>query len=159
MPQIAFAASGTGPGGYTWKDCLEPGGPSCAYTLTALGDDMTGLCSDEIYNDASDSLGFSFPFYGISYSDYAVSSNGLVYLANAPGSGSDVVNASLTGLEGRPILAVLWDDWAMDNWDELFGFCPRDPECSNSGWEPFLIESFQRAIGNDAGVPYKEFGW
>lgn len=155
----ASAERGTGPGGYAWVDCLESDGPPCAYTLAATTDGSSGLCSDEMYNDPFDSIGFAFPFYRASYSDYAVSANGVLYLFNWPLSGVDVVNADLTGLEGRAFLSVLWDDWAMDNWDESFGFCPRDPECSNTGWEPLDVESFQRGAGNDAGVPYREFGW
>lgn len=152
----ARAASGTGPGGYTWKDCDEPDGPPCTYTITATSDGLTGLCSEEIYDDPADGLGFAFPFYGTNFADYAVSANGVVYLDNAPACCDDT-NAALSGGEARPFVAVLWDDWAMDNDDELGFFC-ANPGCSNSGPVTF-VESFQRGSGVELGVRYKEFEW
>ncbi|MEM7247836.1 MAG: hypothetical protein AAF533_21035 [Acidobacteriota bacterium] len=153
----AKADRGTGPGGYTWKDCREPDGPPCDYVINAASDAFTGLCSDEVFDDPFDALGFTFRFYGVDYTDYAISANGVVYFTGAPACCDDT-NAALTGMEGRSFAAVLWDDWAMDNLDALLLICTTLPACSNTG--PLtMIESFRRGSGVDAGVPYKDFEW
>jgi hypothetical protein len=154
LPVAGEAASGSGPGGYIWKDCREPGGPPCSITPVARSDNFTGLCSDEIFNPA-DGIGFQFPFYGTTYSDYAISANGTIYLSGAPVD--DANNAALTGNEGAAFIAPLWDDWAMDNDDVLMLICP-DPGCSNTG--PLgPVESYQKGAGSDATGRFKEFRW
>lgn len=155
LPALAAARTGTGPGGYVWKDCEEPDGPTCNYEIRAVSDGLTGLCSDEIYAPPG-GLGFSFPFYGTTFSSFFMSANGVIYLSNRPAS--DAANAALTGLEGRPIIAPLWDDWAMDNDDELAFFCP-DPGCANSGPITF-VESYRLGTGVDpGGVAYRDIEW
>jgi len=150
---MAEAASGSGPGGYLWQDCREPGGPPCNITPVARSDRFTGLCSDEVYNPA-DGLGFPFRFYGTTYTDYTISANGTIYLNGAPVD--DAANAALTGNEGLAFIAPLWDDWAMDNDDPAMFLCP-DPGCSNTG--PFAVESYQKGSGSDAQGRFKEFRW
>ena len=150
----AFAARGTGPGGYTWKDCFEPDGPICDYVLTASSDGLTGLCSDEVYRIPG-GFGFTFPFYGVNYTALYVSGNGTAYFGTRPGPDPD--NNPLTGMEGRPFVAVLWDDWAMDNDDEFAIIC-NDPGCSNSGPLTF-VESYQTGSGTDAIGNFFEIGW
>ncbi len=151
-----FARTGTGPGGYIWKDCEEIDGPLCDYVIAAVSDGSTGLCSEEVYAPPG-GLGFSFPFYGTTFSSYSVSANGIVYLSNAPGCCDDT-NAALTGLEGRPMIAPLWDDWAMDN-DDPFDLICATPGCANSGPLSF-VESFQIGSGVDGGgVRYREIEW
>lgn len=151
----ASARTGTGPGGYSWQDCEEIDGPACTYVIEASSDGFTGLCSDEIYRPPG-GMGFPFPFYGTTYNTFFMSANGVIYLANRPPS--DAINEPLTGLEGRPMIAPLWDDWAMDNDDDFNIFCP-DPGCSNSGPITF-VESYRLGGGVDPqGVAYRDIEW
>ena len=152
----AHAASGCGVGGYCYTDCLEALGPSCAYTNNAISDGTTGLCSGEIYNPGGQQLSFGFPFYGVTYTDLWVSANGVIYLSNPPGCCDDT-NVALSGNEGRAMIAVLWDDWAMDN-DDFLGFFCSNPGCSNSGPITF-VESYQTATGITAGSNWYEVQW
>jgi MYXO-CTERM domain-containing protein len=157
-PSISHAASGSGPGGYSWMDCQEPGGPSCTYTTQAFSDGVTALCSDETYSIsfASARPGYpGFPFYGSVYSSLTISANGVIYLQNPmnclPSTvGCDATNQALTGTENRAFVAVLWDDWAMDN-NDLTGFFCGNPGCADTGqdWLASTTESYRVGGGND----------
>lgn len=115
--------------GYAWIDSLEPGGPTYSWvdisatgTSVLLGDDAT---------DGPFPIGFSFGFYGGSYTDFYVSSNGWVSF-DAPPS-SDLSNDCPMPTNGTPnnLLALMWDDLDPgDNSDPLYyqsfgsGTCP-----------------------------------
>jgi subtilisin family serine protease len=67
--------------------------------------------SDDSY--ASYALPFNFPFYGVNRSSLTVSTNGALYFANPPrfpsGGAADAAS-SPEGLNGRTVIAGLWDD-------------------------------------------------
>ena len=98
----AVAGSG-GPDswGYTWADSWS-GGPSINYLL-APGSPL-GLADDD---SATFSLGFTFEFYGIDYTQVTVQSNGgLVFGSSGYLSFSNSCPLSYSG----DLAAVFWDD-------------------------------------------------
>ncbi len=64
-------------------------------------------------------LGFTFPFYGSTYSSLTVTANGLAFLEPSTGAATDndfPSNVALpSGAEPNAVLAVLWDDLIGNN--------------------------------------------
>jgi YVTN family beta-propeller protein len=83
----ALRAGGPDDFGYTFKDSNEPGGPSYAWEdIAATGTLATGWNS---YNNGFAGpipIGFNFEFYGVSYNQLYVGSNGYVSFGNGFGS-------------------------------------------------------------------------
>ena len=105
LPGVALAASG-GPDswGYTWADINEAGGPPGTYYYApggalGLGDDDSQVVS----------LGFSFEFYGITYTEVRVHSNGAITFGSGGSSLSWSNQCPLSGY-GGDIAAPFWDD-------------------------------------------------
>ena len=104
-PAVSVASSG-GPdaAGYTWADSTEPTGPLYNYMfaanpLTTLGDDDSDVLT----------LGWNFPFYGTSYGQVEVHSNGVITFGTSALPISWINTCSL-GPEA-PIAAPFWDDF------------------------------------------------
>jgi hypothetical protein len=104
-PAASVASSG-GPdaAGYTWADSTEPTGPLYNYLfaanpLTTLGDDDSDVLT----------LGWNFPFYGTSYGQVEVHSNGVITFGTSALPISWINTCSL-GPEA-PIAAPFWDDF------------------------------------------------
>jgi hypothetical protein len=105
LPTVATAASG-GPDawGYTWADTNDAGGPGGIYYYApgsplGLGDDDSTVVN----------LGFSFEFYGITYTSVRVHSNGAITFGAGGSSLSFVNQCPLSGF-GADIAAPFWDD-------------------------------------------------
>jgi hypothetical protein len=105
IPAASVASSG-GPdaAGYTWADSTEPTGPLYNYLfaanpLTTLGDDDSDVLT----------LGWNFPFYGTSYGQVEVHSNGVITFGTSALPISWINTCSL-GPEA-PIAAPFWDDF------------------------------------------------
>src|SRR5881296_1731801 len=56
-------------------------------------------------------IGFSFNFYGTSYSNVSLSVNGLMTFGGASIAYSNVNLTSTSPADNLPSIAVLWDDW------------------------------------------------
>jgi subtilisin family serine protease len=69
--------------GYRWVDSDEPNGPAYSWTdISVTGTRLTAISGcDDCYQ--SQSLSFSFPFYGTSYTSMYVSSNGYITFGTA----------------------------------------------------------------------------
>jgi hypothetical protein len=105
----AWSATG-GPDafGYTYIDSNEPGGPvyvwediSATGSFLVLGDD----------DSIAIPMGFDFPFYGRTFDQVSVHSNGLLHF-HAPSStwyGNTCIPAN-TGYDAQRMIAVHWDD-------------------------------------------------
>ncbi len=101
--------------GYTWRDSDEPGGPVFDWVdITGIGTGITLPGTGDDVNVQGIPLGFSFPFYGSTFSTVNVCSNGwlsftstLTSLTNnpLPNAGSGVP---------ENLLAVFWDDLDPD---------------------------------------------
>jgi len=84
-------------------------------------DDISRSRSTAILTNTNDgvalaNIGFGFNFYGTSYDNVWISSNGLLSFQNTPDDPGypDPFSTDLTQNAGpnRPIIAVLWDDWS-----------------------------------------------
>ena len=94
--------------GYRWKDSDEPGGPSFAWTdISTIGTPITALTTDD-QNSGPIAIGFSFPFYGNSFSTVRVCTNGWLSFTS---TSTDLSNSPLpnTG-EPENLVAAFWDD-------------------------------------------------
>ena len=95
----AYGCTATDAVPYVWEDISSTG------TLTLHGTDM---------GSTSGQPGFSFDFYGTTYSEVHWSINGLVMFG---GGSTDWSNENLETSDGpgnRPAVAALWDDWDSD---------------------------------------------
>jgi subtilisin family serine protease len=108
-PQIA-GTGGPDVFGYTWIDSDEPGGPMFDWIeLEGIGTPMPITGDDQ--NTGWYSIGFDFPFYGNTFSEFRACSNGWL-------SFTDDYHTSLGNYElpntysyvPRDLLAVWWDD-------------------------------------------------
>jgi len=97
--------------GYTWKDSDEAGGPMPAwFDISGIGTQIqigtSGYCDD--CNVGPFPIGFAFNFYGNSFSDFRLSTNGWVSFTNTT---TDFSNDPLPSAGGpENLLAVFWDD-------------------------------------------------
>ncbi|MBX3464946.1 MAG: hypothetical protein KF830_17395 [Planctomycetes bacterium] len=76
-----------------------------------------GVYSDDVVLSMQ-SLGFPFPFGGVTYTDVHVSTNGFLYLSNsgapAPGGSGCCSGSTSLLVAGSPIIAPMWDDLVSD---------------------------------------------
>ncbi|UCD17388.1 MAG: hypothetical protein JSV44_00310 [Candidatus Zixiibacteriota bacterium] len=112
-PRVGFpverGAGGPDLFGHYWIDSDESGGPAFAWEdISATGIDVTGSLTDDNYSGPYQ-LGFDFSFYGQIYSEFYISSNGLI--------GFDSTNLKSRHKKSIPndtapnaIVAWLWDD-------------------------------------------------
>lgn len=125
---------------YTWTDSSQSAGPT--YQWIELSGGANGSSQLSEFNDKDDRIslyttgqiggpsggipiGFSFPFYGTSYTDLRVSSNGVLYfggqIASAPFTNSALPADGLNNFENRDAgkaiaaLAFFWDDLRFRN--------------------------------------------
>jgi hypothetical protein len=99
---------GPDPGGYTWIDSHAQGGPSFVYYRRPGS--QTSLNADD--GTVTLTLPFSFPYYGQTYNQIVVGSNGLIEFSNAQNPYS---NGSLPRSSMGPLLAPFWDDLTVLN--------------------------------------------
>ncbi len=99
--------------GYTYKDSEEGDGPVYDWVdITATGTEIGQFLSDDD-REGPLPIGFSFPFYGNTYTDFYVHSNGVVALVDLGGSAS-FTNQALPGFAG-PVIAWCWDDFNINS--------------------------------------------
>jgi hypothetical protein len=109
---VSALANSGGPDnfGYTWKDNLEPGGPSFSFIdITATG---TRLGNGDDATFGPHDFGFSFPFYGEDYSQFYVSTNGLITLTEPISGRFNYCPVPDSGIADYWI-APFWDDLNM----------------------------------------------
>jgi hypothetical protein len=125
---------------FTWADSNQSAGP--AYQWTELNGGTNGSSQLSEFNDKDNRIslyttgqiggpsggipiGFSFPFYGTSYADLRVSSNGVLYfgglMSGAPQNNSQLPTDNINNFENRDAgkaiaaLAFFWDDLRFRN--------------------------------------------
>ena len=102
---VRYGAGGPDAFGYTWIDSDEAGGPAFAFV------DISGSgTAISLSDDAAQSvdLPFAFPFYGETYSDVDVVSNGFL---NFGAASTAYANASIPSAAApNAIIAPFWDD-------------------------------------------------
>jgi hypothetical protein len=93
--------------GYIFTDSLEPDGPAFSWQEISTTGETLPTLADDSFSAAID-LGFSFPFYGESYSTIRVCSNG--YFSFLDGS-TDYENDPMPSANPpNGIIALFWDD-------------------------------------------------
>jgi len=108
LPALSLAASG-GPDtfGYTWADHNEPGVDT---TLpTGLGTPTTITLGDDDVSAPID-LGFTFPYYGVDYTQFVVSDNGWVSLDTTTPSSYPDPQAIPSVVRPHAVIAWYWRD-------------------------------------------------
>ncbi|MBU1318473.1 MAG: S8 family serine peptidase [candidate division Zixibacteria bacterium] len=113
---VLFNAGGPDDYGYVWIDSDEPGGPVFDWIdISVSGTSVTGLTDDSYAGPFS--IGFAFDYYGETYTEFYISSNGFIgfgppdnyeSLNNEPMPHWDVPNN---------IIALLWDDLNLQDAD------------------------------------------
>ncbi|MGH9869077.1 MAG: S8 family serine peptidase [Candidatus Polarisedimenticolia bacterium] len=96
--------------GYTWRDSDAPGGPSFVWTdISGIGTPVPGLDADD-ENIGPIPIGFPFPFYGNTFTEVRVGTNGFLTFTSTL---TAVTNQALpnSGTSVPPnLVAVFWDD-------------------------------------------------
>ncbi len=95
--------------GYTYMDSDESGGPTFSWvdiTTTGTQVNMTG---DDV-NSGYLPLGFSFPFYGKTFSQFRICTNGWVSFSSAATTYSNTTLPNTGSTVPENLLAVFWDD-------------------------------------------------
>jgi hypothetical protein len=112
---IVNAATG-GPDayGYYYTDSNEVGGPSYSFVDISGTGTALGLSDDDYEYPVS--IGFTFDFYGVSYTDIAVQSNGGLTFGAWE---IDFTNYSLPYFTD-PFIAVFWDDLDPSSGGEIY---------------------------------------
>jgi hypothetical protein len=92
--------------GYTWIDSDELGGPVFAWVDISTVGTPVSLSDDD--SEGPIAMGFSFPYYENTYSEFYVSSNGILTF----GSGSSTTSNVGIPNTGTPndMISVWWDD-------------------------------------------------
>ncbi|MEW6051125.1 MAG: hypothetical protein AB1644_08720 [Candidatus Zixiibacteriota bacterium] len=112
-PRVGFpvtkGAGGPDAFGYYWIDSDQPGGPTFSWTdISATGIDVVNDLVDDTVSGPYQ-LGFAFSFYGNTYTQFYIGSNGLI------GFNSDnmrsLTNATIpTVATPNDFIAWMWDD-------------------------------------------------
>ncbi|MCK5076823.1 MAG: T9SS type A sorting domain-containing protein, partial [Calditrichia bacterium] len=94
--------------GYTWVDSDEPGGPAYNwFDISSVGIN-SGIASDDVVNGPFD-MGFDFKFYGETYNQIYISSNGWITFTATSSSAYSNGRIPSTSAPNN-ILAPFWDD-------------------------------------------------
>lgn len=147
--------------GYRWIDSDEDGVPYSWNEISTTGTEITGLSDDNRVGPFD--IGFDFPFYGQTRSQYWVNSNGVIQFADL---NLEFANMPIpTGVSGTTdFIAVLWDDLNFMNTEskayyQLFDdkLVIQYEKAYRFGTQSFA--SFQVAMMMDGSVilSYKEF--
>ncbi|HEX04625.1 MAG TPA: carboxypeptidase regulatory-like domain-containing protein, partial [Bacteroidetes bacterium] len=100
--------------GYSWLDSEEPDGPTYQWMdITATGTDVTDQMNDDNYVGPFQ-IGFNFPFYDQSYSQFWIHSNGLISFTDQYIS---LGNVEIPTTQYGPMIAWFWDDLDPDTPD------------------------------------------
>ncbi|MHC4676418.1 MAG: hypothetical protein ACYTBZ_28350, partial [Planctomycetota bacterium] len=104
---VVLGAGGPDNFGYTWIDSDEPGGPEFDFVdITSTGIFVGGLADDNYVGPFP--IGFSFPFYDNSYTEFYIQSNGVINFDNQYITLSNQPIPQADGLDN--LLAWCWDD-------------------------------------------------
>jgi subtilisin family serine protease len=95
--------------GYVWRDSDEPNGPAFRWVdITSNGQEITGLGDDT--NVGPFDIGFDFPYYGETYSQFHFCTNG--WISFTEGSSAVYNNGHIPTNGQLPLTAIMafWDD-------------------------------------------------
>lgn len=99
-------SGGPDPFGYVWIDSAEPGGPT--YDWVEINGVGTAVGTDDDANYGPFSLGFDFSFYGITYNQVRICTNGWIsFTSTSTRYTNDPIPA---GGDPNTLVAPFWDD-------------------------------------------------
>lgn len=111
-PPMLLGRGGPDEFGYVWIDSDEPDGPTYDWIdITADGVEISPWPHGSVDDGYTDPIpmGMSFPFYGVTYSDIVISTNG--WISFMPVTSSYLTNAAIpNSANPNAIVAVEWDD-------------------------------------------------
>ena len=117
---VTFNAGGPDTYGYYWMDSDEAGGPSFSWVdITSTGTDVTSQLDDDNAIGPFD-IGFDFPYYGNTYNQFWIGSNGIIGFSDATMS-SRAETPLPTSSTPNNIIAWMWDDLNIDDADNPGG--------------------------------------
>jgi hypothetical protein len=137
--------------GYTWEDSDEPGGPVYSWTdISGVGTPLSFPSYEDDGTVGPIPIGFDFPFYGNTFSQLYVCSNGWMSFTNGsletysnqplPSAGSSVP---------ENLLAAWWDDMVYDESDGNEAYYYNDGS-------RFIVQMYIRRIA-DFSPPFYLF--
>lgn len=110
-PEVRYNAGGPDAFGYVWVDSDEPGGPTFDWIdILASGTDVTSQLDDDNFIGPFP-IGFDFPYYDGTFTEFYIGANGLVGFGPSDGYGS-LSNVGLPN-PSTPNNAIYWC------WDDL----------------------------------------
>ena len=86
---------------------------TAAAALTTDTSGALGFRGDDLYRTYTFPAGFTFPFYGQTYSSVTLSTNGIIYFGSAP-TDFDVPSL-VASMDNLRAIAGMWDDLRTDN--------------------------------------------
>lgn len=106
-PPVIANSGGPDAFGYLWIDSDEPGGPVFNWQdISTVGTPITGLTDDR--NVGPFPIGFAFPFYGASFTEFRFCTNGFISFTS---SSTTYSNRSIpSGTGPYDLVAPFWDD-------------------------------------------------
>lgn len=111
---VLYDAGGPDVYGHYWIDSDEPGGPTFAWEdVSGSGTDLIGSLNDDNYVGPLD-LGFAFPFFGNSYNQIYIGSNGMIGF-NPTDMNARIETPLPNAATPNDIIAWLWDDLNPDD--------------------------------------------
>jgi len=108
--------------GYTWTDSDDPGGPVFDWVdISGIGTPFFNGYSDD-GNRGPAPIGFDFPFYGTTFDEFRVCSNGWLSFTSTLSVYTNQPLPSSSSSTPENLLAVFWDDMVVDPTDggEIF---------------------------------------
>lgn len=109
-PEVVYNAGGPDAFGYAWIDSDEPGGATFNWIdIEATGTNITaGLGDDNFIGPFP--IGFSFPFYDMSYTEFYIGSNGIIGFGPTIDYNSFYNPPMPNATTPNNIIAWCWDD-------------------------------------------------
>ena len=118
--EVIYNAGGPDDFGYYWMDSDEPGGPMFDWVdISSTGTDIIAQLDDDNYAGPFD-MGFDFPYYGTTYDQFYIGSNGIIGFSSAGMTVRIPPNIPSATLPNS-IIAWLWDDLNPDDYDNPNG--------------------------------------
>ncbi len=127
---------------YSWRTSRDPNGPTFAWVdITDIGTRITGLADDR--NVGPFPVGFKFPFFGKTFTEFRLSSNGFITFG---GTASDFSNERLPSPNAPPnLIAAWWDDLNISLGGQVYYW---------SNGVDTLVVSFEEVMRFGGGGPY-----
>ena len=150
-PPVVLSRGGPDAFGYEWVDSDEPDGPTYEWRdITGDGTQIPITMDDE--NQGPFDIGFDFPYYGQTYSQFYVCSNGWISFTS---TSAQYTNGELPNIDApENMLAPFWDDlyapdggayWYRSDGNELVVSFIDIPHIGGGG--PYTFQIVLRSAG------------